>query len=188
MDYWGYQDPTTERYGFLEMTTLATFGPDPTRPAGRPDPWTTLCWTNHSAETAVLKLMSDILQSLDAGNLSVLVLLFDSVDHDTLLKRLLHKSYRLDGQVINWSEFNLRGRVQHVRLSTTIADGYRLWIAAGIGPWVDFSYCILPNCSATSSPHTPTLTTPRSTDCVDRLTSSVWQAGCRHASTSCRRG
>ena len=42
IDYWGYQDPMAERYGFLEIATLATFGPDPTRPAGRPDPWTTL--------------------------------------------------------------------------------------------------------------------------------------------------
>ena len=47
----------------------------------------------HSTETAVLKVMSDISQSLDAGNLAVLVLLdlsaaFDSVDHDTLLRRL----------------------------------------------------------------------------------------------------
>jgi hypothetical protein len=30
IDYWGYQDPMAEWYGFLEITTLATFGPDPT--------------------------------------------------------------------------------------------------------------------------------------------------------------
>ena len=47
----------------------------------------------HSTEIAVLKVMSNILQSLDAGNLAVLVLLelsaaFHSVDHDTLLHRL----------------------------------------------------------------------------------------------------
>src|SRR5208282_3702859 len=28
--YWGYQDPMVWRYGFLEITTLATFGSDPT--------------------------------------------------------------------------------------------------------------------------------------------------------------
>ena len=49
--------------------------------------------TNHSTESAVLKVMSNILRSLDGINLVVLVLLdlsavFDSVDHDTLLKRL----------------------------------------------------------------------------------------------------
>ena len=31
IDYWGYQDPMAERYGFLEITTLATFL-DATRP------------------------------------------------------------------------------------------------------------------------------------------------------------
>ena len=31
IDYWGYQDPMAERHGFQEITTLATFGPDPTR-------------------------------------------------------------------------------------------------------------------------------------------------------------
>ena len=42
----GYQGPMAERYGFLEITTLATCGPDPTRPTTfsqsrdptRPDP------------------------------------------------------------------------------------------------------------------------------------------------------
>ena len=41
---------------------------------------------------------------------------FDSVDHDTLLKRL-QKSYGLSGQVLNWFTSYLCGRVQHVRTS-----------------------------------------------------------------------
>jgi len=45
----------------------------------------------HSTETAVLKVLSDILLALDSGNLVMLTLLdlsaaFDSVDHDTLFK------------------------------------------------------------------------------------------------------
>jgi len=60
----------------------------------------------HSNETAVLKVLSNILLALDSGNLVMLTLLdlsaaFDSVDHVTLLKRL-HTSYGLDRQVINW--------------------------------------------------------------------------------------
>jgi len=48
---------------------------------------------HHSTETAVLKVMSDILLALDSGNLALLTLLdlsaaFDSVDHATLLRRL----------------------------------------------------------------------------------------------------
>ena len=51
----------------------------------------------HSTETAVLKVLSDLLLALDSGNLAMLTLLdlsaaFDSVDHDTLLQRL-YKSY-----------------------------------------------------------------------------------------------
>jgi len=47
----------------------------------------------HSTKTAVLKVLSDILLALDSGNLVMLTLLdlsaaFDSVDHETLLKRL----------------------------------------------------------------------------------------------------
>ena len=44
----------------------------------------------HSTETAVLKVLSDLLLAVDSGNLAMLTLLdlsaaFDSVDHDTLL-------------------------------------------------------------------------------------------------------
>jgi len=48
---------------------------------------------HHSTETAMLKVMGDILLALDSGNLAMLFLLdlsaaFDTVDHDTLLRRL----------------------------------------------------------------------------------------------------
>ena len=46
-----------------------------------------------STETAVLKVLADLLLALDSGDLAMLTLLdlssaFDSVDHDTLLQRL----------------------------------------------------------------------------------------------------
>lgn len=77
----------------------------------------------HSTETAVLKVVADILLALDSGNLAMLTLLdlsaaFDSVDHDTLLNRL-QTSYGLGGQVINWFTSYIRGRVHHVRASST---------------------------------------------------------------------
>ena len=77
----------------------------------------------HSTETAVLRVLSDILLALDSGNLAMLTLLdlsaaFDSVDHVTLLRRL-QLSYGLGGTVISWFASYLGGRTQCVRLSAT---------------------------------------------------------------------
>ena len=78
---------------------------------------------NHSTETAVLKVLADILTALDSGGLAVLTLLdlsaaFDSVDHNTLLRRL-QTTYRLNGAVINWFTSYSSSRLQYVRISTT---------------------------------------------------------------------
>jgi hypothetical protein len=48
---------------------------------------------HHTTETAVVKVMSDVLLALDTGDLAMLTLLylsgaFDTVDHTTLLRRL----------------------------------------------------------------------------------------------------
>ena len=77
---------------------------------------------HHSTETAVLRVLSDILLALDSGNLAVLTLLdlsaaFDSVDHQTLLRRL-QTSYGLGGAVIDWFASYLNGRTQYVRSSS----------------------------------------------------------------------
>ena len=59
---------------------------------------------HHSTETAVVKVLSDILQALDSDNLAVLTLLdlsaaFDTVDHAILLRRL-RVTYGIDGAVL----------------------------------------------------------------------------------------
>ena len=79
--------------------------------------------SNHSTETAVLKVLSDILLALDSGKLALLSLLdlsaaFDSVDHDTLLQRL-QTSYGLGGNVIAWFASYLTGRTQYVRTAAS---------------------------------------------------------------------
>ena len=61
---------------------------------------------HNSTETAVLRVLSDILLALDDGNLAMFALLdlsaaFDSFDHVTLLQRL-QTSYGLTGEAINW--------------------------------------------------------------------------------------
>jgi len=63
---------------------------------------------HQSAETAVLKVLSDILLAADNDDLSVLVLLdlsaaFDTADNDILLTRLNVSSYGVEGPVLDWS-------------------------------------------------------------------------------------
>ena len=71
--------------------------------------------TGHSSETALLKVFSDILLGIDAGDLSALVQLdlfaaFDMVNHDILQQRL-ERSYGLmaylvwcvNGSALIWS-------------------------------------------------------------------------------------
>jgi len=70
-----------------------------------------------------LKVIGNILLALESGNLALVSLLdlsaaFDTVDHDTLLRRL-QTSYSLDDVVIKWFASYLSGRMQHVRTPTT---------------------------------------------------------------------
>jgi hypothetical protein len=79
--------------------------------------------SNHSTETAVLKVLTDILRAIDTGNLAVLALLdlsaaFDTVDHATLLQRL-KTSYGVDGTVLNWLSSYLSNRSQFVRCGSS---------------------------------------------------------------------
>ena len=72
----------------------------------------------HSTETAILKVTSDILCSIDKGNVSLLCSLdlssaFDCIDHEILLNRL-EISFGLEGAVIKWFRSFLSDRVQCV--------------------------------------------------------------------------
>jgi hypothetical protein len=80
----------------------------------------------HSTETAVLKVLSDILRAIDDGNLSAFVLLdlsaaFDTVDHHILLRRL-NTCYRLEGVVLQWFESYLANRRQYVRTGSSTSS------------------------------------------------------------------
>ena len=85
---------------------------------------------HHSTETALLKVLLDILRAVDSGDLAVLTLLdlsaaFDTVDHATLLRRLA-TSYGLGGSAINWFKSYLEGRTQYIRCRTSCSSPTRL--------------------------------------------------------------
>ena len=72
----------------------------------------------HSTETLLIKVQSDILESLDSGYATILVMLdisaaFDVVDHQRLLSR--HKElFGVDGTALKWLSSYLSGRTQCV--------------------------------------------------------------------------
>ena len=77
----------------------------------------------HSTETAILKVMSDILLALDSSDLAMLTLLdlsaaFDTVDHYILLKHL-NISYGISHSVLSWLTSYLGNRTQFVQLNAS---------------------------------------------------------------------
>ena len=69
---------------------------------------------NHSTETALLKVHSDILSAVDNGCVVVLVLLdltaaFDTIDHGILLSRLRHR-FGVTGAALDWLRSYLADR------------------------------------------------------------------------------
>jgi len=82
----------------------------------------------------VLKVLSDILIGIDAGNLFVLVLLdlsaaFDTVDHHNLLHRL-ERSYVITGLVCQLFQSYLVGHRQFVRTGSSTSS--LAWILCGV--------------------------------------------------------
>ena len=81
---------------------------------------------NHNTETALLKIMNDLLCNSDFGNISILVLLdlsaaFDTIDHQILLDRL-NISFGLSGCVLNWFKSYLTNRTQCISVNNSLSD------------------------------------------------------------------
>ena len=77
---------------------------------------------NHSTETALLKVHSDILSAVDNGCVVVLVLLdltaaFDTIDHGILLSRLRHR-FGVTGAALEWLRPYLADRKQLIRIES----------------------------------------------------------------------
>jgi hypothetical protein len=76
---------------------------------------------NHSTETALLRVMNDLLLAVDNGDGAALVLLdlsaaFDTIDHTVLLS-CLECRFGLKGVVLDWFHSYLSNRRQSVRIS-----------------------------------------------------------------------
>jgi hypothetical protein len=76
---------------------------------------------HHSTETALLKVMNDLLISVDKGHGVILVMLdlsaaFDTVDHDILIDRLC-KHIGITGKASDWLRSYLTERFQSIHLN-----------------------------------------------------------------------
>ena len=80
----------------------------------------------HSTETAVLRVLSDILLAVDRGDVAALILLdlsaaFDTVDYEILLQRL-QTTYGISDVAHRWFRSYLLGRSQYVRIGTSCSS------------------------------------------------------------------
>ena len=80
----------------------------------------------HSTETALLRMVDDILAALDSGNISSLIMLdlscaFDTIDHEILVHRL-HSVFGLNDTVISWVCSYLSSRTQTIVISDYQSD------------------------------------------------------------------
>ena len=81
-------------------------------------------------ETALLKIVNDILLTTNKQHVTVLALLdlsaaFDTVDHDILIKRLTTK-FGTNRVVLNWFKSYLEGRSQHVSVQGSVSEKFDL--------------------------------------------------------------
>ena len=79
--------------------------------------------SGHSTETAVIRVLSDILSAVDRGDFAALVLLdlsaaFDTVDHDILIERL-RRSFGITDSALRWFQSYLSDRTQCVWRGST---------------------------------------------------------------------
>jgi hypothetical protein len=80
----------------------------------------------HSCETALLRIINDLLLMLDKGNTAVLVLLdlsaaFDTIDHELLLRRL-SSDFGINQTAIDWFASYLSERTQRVAVGHSLSD------------------------------------------------------------------
>ena len=85
---------------------------------------------NHSTETALVKIVNDLLLALDDAKVSVLTLLdlsaaFNTIDYNILLHRLEHV-FGITGIVLSWIRSFLSDRDQTVFVNGLKSESFRL--------------------------------------------------------------
>ena len=85
---------------------------------------------HHSTETALLKVVNDILLNMDKQRVTLLLLLdlsaaFDTVEHNTLLRRL-QNSFGIQGKVLSWLKSYLSGRSQCISVNGSLSRIFNL--------------------------------------------------------------
>lgn len=84
----------------------------------------------HSTETALLKVQSDILMSMDKQEVSLLVLLdlsaaFDTIDHGILLD-ILENDFGITDSALMWVNSFLSGRKQRIIINNCLSNEFNL--------------------------------------------------------------
>ena len=85
---------------------------------------------HHSTETALLKVMNDVLLNMNSQQVTLMVLLdlssaFDTVNHDILLERL-DKDIGMRGVTLDWFRSYLSNRCQQVCANGSLSKQYHL--------------------------------------------------------------
>ena len=131
---------------------------------------------HHSTETALLKVMNDVLLKMNSQHVTLLILLdlsaaFDTVDHSILFDRLT-KIVGLQGKVHDWFRLYLSGRSQRVVIDGSMSKEFSLdcGVPQGscLGPLLFVIYTSSGSLNVTFLKSTPTLMTPNSTLALGR--------------------
>ena len=107
---------------------------------------------NHSTETAVLKMISDVLRAADRGEVTLLCMLdlsctFDTVDHGILLDRL-RCAFGIQGVAISWIESFLQDRtVSSYRQPTVVYNEASMRRTTGQHSWANTFPGLLCGCN-----------------------------------------
>ena len=103
---------------------------------------------NHSCESAMVKLVNDLLWNMEHQKLTMIVATdlsaaFDTVDYDITLE-VLQKRYGIDGTALSWFDSYLRPRFCKVAINNSFSNTRELFQSvpqgSSLGPVVYSSY------------------------------------------------